>query len=106
MKKILFVCSRNRWRSLTAETIFKNVDTFDVKSAGTENAARIKINTSHIRWADIIFVMERKHQERIAAKFPTEIANKKIIVLEIEDVYKYMDPKLIEELKIAVATYV
>lgn len=50
--------------------------------------------------------MERKHQERIAAKFPTEIANKKIIVLEIEDVYKYMDPKLIEELKIAVATYV
>lgn len=77
MKKILFVCSRNKWRSLTAETIFKNNPSFDVKSAGTENSARIKVNSNHIHWADLIFVMEKKHNERLLAKFPTEMQEKK-----------------------------
>ena len=105
LKKLLFVCSRNRWRSLTAETIFKNDSNFEVKSAGTESSATIRINASHINWADIIFVMEKKHNERLLDKFPNEINNKKIIVLEIEDIYKYMDAELIEELKISVAAY-
>lgn len=105
MKKILFVCSRNKWRSLTAETIFKNNPNFEVKSAGTENSARIKINSNHINWAEIIFVMEKKHRERLLEKFPNEMNDKKIVVLEIQDIYKYMDPELIEELKISLIEY-
>ena len=105
MKKILFVCSRNKWRSLTAETIFKNNANFEVKSAGTENSARIKINSNHIDWAEIIFVMEKKHKERLLEKFPNEMVGKKIVVLEIQDIYKYMDSELIEELKISLNEY-
>ena len=105
LKKLLFVCSRNKWRSLTAETIYKNNSNFEVKSAGTEDSARIRINANHINWADIIFVMEKKHNERLLEKFPNEMNNKKIIVLEIQDIYKYMNTELIEELKISLTEY-
>ncbi|WP_316797150.1 protein tyrosine phosphatase [Pedobacter agri] len=95
---ILFVCSRNKWRSTTAETIYKNHATHQVRSAGTEPSARIKLTEKHLFWADIIFVMEKKHRQRIIAKFGEGITDKQIIVLDIPDEYQYMDEDLIEEL--------
>ncbi|MEI9933682.1 MAG: hypothetical protein WDM71_02260 [Ferruginibacter sp.] len=51
---------RNKWRSPTAERIYKNHHpTLYVKSAGTEPAARIKVNAKLIEWADIVFAMEK-----------------------------------------------
>ncbi len=105
MKNILFVCSRNKWRSFTAETIFKNHAAWNVKSAGTEDSARIKINAKLILWADIIFVMEKKHQEKIVEKFLEATTHKNIIVLDIPDIYKYMDQELIEEIKTSIEIY-
>ena len=35
VKNILFVCSMNKWRSPTAEAIFRNSSTHNVRSAGT-----------------------------------------------------------------------
>lgn len=101
MKNILFICSKNKWRSLTAETIFKNHPQCNVKSAGTEEGARVKVNHKMICWADYILVMERKHQEKILIKFPEETTDTEIIVLDIPDEYKYMDKELIEELESA-----
>lgn len=95
---ILFVCSRNKWRSATAETIYKNHSEHQVRSAGTEPSARIKLNAKHVIWADLIFVMERKHKQRIEEKFSEEIADKKIVIMDIPDEYQYMDKELIEEL--------
>ncbi|EPY08213.1 Protein-tyrosine phosphatase, low molecular weight [Paenibacillus alvei TS-15] len=63
--KLLFVCSRNKWRSLTAEKIFNLLNEYDVRSAGTEEGARVKVTGGHIGWADIIFVMEKKHIRRL-----------------------------------------
>ncbi len=56
---LLFICSRNNWRSPTAESIYKNREGFNVKSAGTEPSARIKVNAKLIDWADTIFVMKK-----------------------------------------------
>ena len=106
MKNLLFVCSRNKWRSLTAETIYKNSSEYDVKSAGTEDSARIKINLKLIVWAEIIFVMEKKHKEKLLEKFPNEISNKKVIILDIPDIYKYMDKELIEEIQTSISEYI
>ena len=106
LKNILFVCSRNKWRSLTAETIYKNSSEYDVKSAGTEDSARIKINSKLIVWAEIIFVMEKKHKEKLLEKFPNEISKKKVIVLDIPDIYKYMDKELIEEIQTSISEYI
>ena len=103
--KLLFVCSKNKWRSRTAETMYKNHRDLDVKSAGTEHDARIKITAGLIHWADVIFVMENKHREILKQKFSEELKHKKIIVLDILDNYQYMDEELIEEIKSAVETY-
>ncbi|WP_343531053.1 protein tyrosine phosphatase [Pedobacter sp.] len=101
---VLFVCSRNEWRSPTAETIYRNHPTIFAKSAGTSSSARIKINQKHIDWAEVIFVMEKKHLQLIEQKFGNHF-RQKIIVLNIEDVYQYMDEELIDELKTKVAAY-
>ena len=103
--KILFVCSRNQWRSPTAEAIYKSRQGISVKSAGTESSARIKLTSKMILWADIIFVMEKKHKERIIQKFGLEIENKPLIVLSIPDEYKFMDAELIEDIQSKVALY-
>ncbi len=102
---ILFVCSRNQWRSPTGEQIYKNVQGINAKSAGTEPSARIKINAKLIDWADIIFVMEKKHKQRVSEKFREEASQKKIIVLDIEDNYHFMDAELVEEIKTKVESY-
>ncbi|MFW0714296.1 low molecular weight protein tyrosine phosphatase family protein [Pedobacter sp. N23S346] len=96
---ILFVCSRNKWRSATAENIFKNHPAHQIRSAGTEPSARIKINAKLIIWADLIFVMEKKHQQRITQRFPEELYDKEVITLDIPDEYQYMDEELIDEIK-------
>jgi len=103
--KILFVCSRNKWRSLTAEKIFHGFNGYDVRSAGTEEGARIKVTLGHIGWADIIFAMEKKHIRRLRDMFKGEIDKKRVICLDIADDYKYMDEELIEILKSRVSEY-
>lgn len=90
---------------MTAETIYKNSPRFNVKSAGTENSARIKTNSKMLLWADLVFVMEKHHKEKLLQNFPEGTENRKIIILEIPDIYKFMDTELIEELKASVSEY-
>lgn len=96
---ILFICSRNQWRSPTAEAIYKNRADLNVKSAGTSASAKNKLTAKTILWSDIIFVMEKKHKERMIENFPQEVEEKNIIILDIPDEYQFMDPELIEELE-------
>ncbi len=98
--KILFVCSRNKWRSRTAETIFKNNGFHEIKSAGTENSARIRVTQKLINWADTIFVMESKHKKRMLDKFEIDPSETNLEVLDIPDEYPYMDEELVEILEI------
>lgn len=93
---ILFVCSKNKWRSRTAESIFKNNGTHQIKSAGTAASARIRINQKLLNWADKIYVMEDLHKKRILADFDIQAP---ITVLEIPDIYPYMDEELISILE-------
>lgn len=102
---ILFVCSRNQWRSPTAEEIFKNSQEHQAKSAGTEPSARIKITEKLINWADIIFVMEKKHKDRINQRFAAVVAEKELIVLDIPDEYQFMDEELVDLIKLSVSPY-
>lgn len=102
---ILFVCSRNRWRSPTAEAIFKNSQVHIAKSAGIEPSARIKLTAKLIAWADIIFAMEKRHKQRMMENFASETEGKEIVVLNIPDEYQYMDEELVESIKLSVSPY-
>ena len=96
---VLFVCSRNQWRSPTAEKVFSTHSLLKTRSRGTSPRARVALCSSDIKWSDVIMVMEKKHKQRITAKFPGETKYKEIHVLGIEDNYRFMDDELIEVLQ-------
>ncbi len=96
---ILFVCTINKMRSLTAERIFQNDNRFIIKSAGTSKEATTYISRDLIEWADYILVMERNHRNKIHKLYPDLYKTKKIICLYIPDEYDFMDAGLIDLLK-------
>ncbi len=102
---ILFICSRNQWRSPTAEAVFKNRQGIQARSAGTEPSARIKVTAAMIVWADIVFVMEKKHKQRLLENHRDTCNDKQIVVLDIPDEYQYMDKELVEMIRASVAPY-
>lgn len=97
--KLLFICSRNKRRSLTAETVFENHEFYEVKSAGTAKGARIKVTVGLIGWADVILVMEKRHKELMQQQFGEILVNKQLIILHIADDYDYMDEELVDILE-------
>ena len=105
MPNLLFICSKNQWRSPTAELLFKNHSVHNARSAGTSDKARIKVNQKMVTWADVIFVMERKHQQILKQLFPEDIGGKTLVVLDIEDNYQFNDPELIVILKASLHNY-
>jgi predicted protein tyrosine phosphatase len=96
---VLFICSRNQWRSPTAEKVWRNHPALAVRSAGTSPNARHPVSEQDLRWAEAIFVMEEKHKSRLMAEYGRIVENTPIHVLDIPDEYKYMDPELVEELE-------
>jgi predicted protein tyrosine phosphatase len=102
---LLFVCSRNQWRSPTAEAIWRRRPGFNARSAGTSPNARKPISPADIRWADVIFVMERKHLNRLQAEYARLLEHKRLHSLDIPDDYRYMDPELVGMLEDIVRSY-
>ena len=99
---LLFLCSQNKRRSLTAEKLFDGYSHHQARSAGTENNARVKVTPGLLGWADIIFCMEKKHLRRIKERYSDIIADKTVVCLNIPDEYNYMDTELCELLESAV----
>jgi len=99
MTKILFLCSKNKLRSPTAEAVFSNVEGWEVYSAGISHDAEVHVSAEDLEWADYIFVMEKVHKKKLNSKFGQSIKNKKVVSLDIPDNYEYMDETLIEILK-------
>jgi len=106
LEKILFVCSQNRWRSLTAEKIYEHFAQYQVRSAGTDQGARVRITEGHIGWADWIFLMETKHVQIVKSKYSDQLQGKKVVCLHIPDDYQFMDVELIELLRSRLSEYI
>ncbi len=96
---LLFLCSQNKRRSLTAEKIFDGYHGHKARSAGTERGARVRVTPGLLGWADLIFCMEKKHVRRIKEKYPDLVAGKRLICLCIGDDYEFMDEELQELLR-------
>lgn len=104
--KLLFVCSRNQWRSRTAEEIFRGRPGIVARSGGTEASARVRVSEGMIGWADVVLVMERKHAAILRERFPEAMTGKRVECLGIEDEYGFMDEDLIAMLEAAVEEWV
>ena len=99
------MCSRNQWRSPTAEKLCAGRPGVEARSAGTEPSARVRVNADHLAWADLVFCMERRHLQRLRERFPDALAGKQVICLDIPDDYGFMDPELVELLDAALAEF-
>ena len=88
--KFLFICNQNQNRSKTAEELFKGK--FETKSAGLYN--KTPVTEKEFMWADIIMVMESEQREEIARRFPRAYMQKRILSLDVPDIYSYNQPNL------------
>ena len=96
---LLFVCSENRLRSPTGEGVFSKYQGVNAIGCGTNSNAATPISGDLIEWADIIFVMERSHRNKVSKKFKELLKGKRLICLDIPDEYERMDPVLIRWLE-------
>lgn len=92
---ILVVCGRNKKRSRTAESIFRNDDRFNVRSAGLSPKSDRKISEKDVHWADLVFVMEDRQRARIREQYG-HLELPDIKVLNIPDEYEFMNEALVE----------
>ena len=98
-RRILFVCRLNRHRSATAERIFCKRNDLDVRSAGTETDALVRVNARMLDWADIIFAMDPLQVEALRRMFPAHAALERIVCLDIADEFVFLQPELVELLE-------
>lgn len=96
---VLFVCSQNKLRSPTAAQVFSGYPGITTDSAGTHHGAEVELCEEHILWADLIFVMEPAHRQRIQRRFRSLLKHQRLICLNIPDDYGFMDPALVSLLR-------
>jgi predicted protein tyrosine phosphatase len=104
-KNLLFLCSQNKLRSPTAETIFADHPGIEVDSAGLNHDAIIPLTREQLEWADLILVMETTHRNRLNRHFRDALRGKRMVVLNIPDDYDYMEPALVSLLRACCAPY-
>jgi predicted protein tyrosine phosphatase len=105
MKRVLFVCSQNKLRSPTAEQVFSGHPQLEVASAGLNNDAVNVLTSELVEWAEVIFVMERSHRNRLRKQFKPYLKGQKVICLDIPDNYDFMSSQLVDLFKKSVPKY-
>lgn len=95
---VLFVCSRNRRRSPTAEALFAAIPGIEAASAGTSPDAENVVSADLVEWADVIFAMETVHKRKLNQKYAHLLRQRRVVVLNIRDDYEYMDERLVATL--------
>lgn len=94
-RRVLFLCSRNRLRSPTAEQVFGTWPNLEVDSAGLADDAETVLTAEQLGWAELIVVMEASHRRRLQARHRARLKGKRVICLDIPDRYAFMQPELV-----------
>ncbi|MEO0558173.1 MAG: phosphotyrosine protein phosphatase [Bacteroidota bacterium] len=97
--RVLFVCSRNRLRSPTAEAVFASAPGVEALSAGTAPDAEERVSLDLVEWADLIVAMEARHRRQLVNTFGSELRDTRTVALGIPDDYGFMDPALVDLLR-------
>jgi len=102
MRRVLFVCGRNKLRSPTAEQIFASYPGIEVASAALNSDSPTQVSSELLEWANIIFVMEKTHRVKLRRRHGRHLKSQRVICLDIPDKFEYMDAELIRLLKASV----
>jgi predicted protein tyrosine phosphatase len=93
-KRILFVCTSNQLRSVTAENLYKDDTRFEVLSCGTDKYARVVLDYHLVLWAEVIVCMEKEHEDTLYKRYGREAENSFVYTLNIKDNYDRDQPEL------------
>ncbi len=104
-RNLLFICSRCKLRSPTAEAIFAGRPGIETDAGGLSPDAEVPLSPEQIAWADVILVMETIHRSRLNRKFGRFLAGRRVVVLGIPDNYPFMDAELVRLLEARCAPY-
>lgn len=99
-KRVLCVCSAGLLRSPTAAWVLSQEPyNFNTRAAGLEKEfALIPVDPVLLHWADEIVCMNSEQAERLRDMLEED---KPIIVLNIEDSFRYRDSELVEKIRSA-----
>ena len=99
-KRVLTVCSANMLRSPTiAHVLSAEPYNFNTRSAGTHSYALIPVTEELLFWADEVVCADTEHALWVRNKMMDLNLDKPIVNLQIEDIYEYRNPKLVELIK-------
>jgi predicted protein tyrosine phosphatase len=98
-RRVLFVCRLNRNRSATAERMYCKREDLDVRSAGTNEEARVRVNERMMDWSDVIFAMDSEERDNLKGMFPGHPSLSRIVCLDIPDRFGFDDPELVQLLQ-------
>lgn len=85
--------------------MFATYPSVEVASAGTNRDADVPVTPELLEWADVIFVMEKTHQNKLSKKFRQHLKGKRVVCLNIPDEYDFMDPVLVRLLEAKVPPF-
>src|SRR3989338_4175946 len=105
-EKLLFIGTFNVSRSRTAEDMFENSVTYEVRSAGVKSHGLTK-QQELTNWADRIFVMSDEHLALLRDKVNFDLWGKPVVVLGIPAIPEYHrgSQALINVLKLKLAIH-
>jgi len=103
LKNVLFVCGRGRRRSPTAEQIFAGRPDLETASAGIGSDADNPLTPELVDWADVIFVMEKVQRTKLQKRFRENLKSKRVVCLDVPDLYDFMEPALVQLLEAKVS---
>lgn len=96
--RVLFVCTQNKVRSLTAEHLYRVRPDLEVKSCGTANFAKTQFTKELLDWAEVIFVADDSQVEFMKQKFGADALGKPVVCLGLPDVFTYKSDPLVVKL--------
>ncbi|MGC3961269.1 MAG: hypothetical protein QM813_26080 [Verrucomicrobiota bacterium] len=96
--RVLFVCTQNKVRSLTAEHLYRARPDLEVKSCGTANFAKTQFTQELLNWAEVIFVADDSQVEFMKQKFGADATAKPVVNLGLPDIFTYKSDALVVKL--------
>ena len=85
--------------------MFGNLPHIEADSAGLALDAETPLTAEQVSWAEIIFVMEKRHRHRLTQRFRKDLRGKRVICLDVPDNYAFMQPELVALLQRKVSPF-
>lgn len=99
-KRVLCVCSAGLLRSPTLAEVLVKEYGHNTRACGSSSEyALIPIDDALIRWADEVVFVNEENYAQAQHFYKDDLANKKVIVLDIEDSFPFRDARLQAALK-------